>query len=445
MRNRDHSLGLSRKYAPAFCITPAMVLTLVLAAAPAAGGQTFTVLHAFTGYEGGLPASGLTGDQLGNMFGTAQLAGNTQACPVDGCGAVYQLTRQGSSWKFKTLYRFAGPATGDGAQPMGRLTVAPDGTLYGTTFYGGVNAYSGICANIGLRSGCGTIFRLQPTLETCKHADCEWNEEVLYTFKDLGTGIHPTSEVLLDSAGNLYGTTFIGGQFGYGVVYQLSQVDGSWAYNVIHDIGSNSEGGEPFGGLVMDSAGNLFGATSIGGTGGGGVIFELSRMGEGWNFQVLYNIGTNKSDGSGPYGTLIMDPSGNLFGSTVGGGANDGGTVFELARSGDRSMYSVLADLPHGASYYHDAGPHDKLMMDAAGNLYGTTSQDGAHLQGSAFELIKSPTGYTYTSLHDFGSEYDRIFYPWSNLVFDSQGKLYGTAQGGGSGNVGAVFEISPQ
>ena len=439
MRKRDHSLGL-------FCKpVPAIALTFLLFSAQTAGAQTFSVVHAFNASEGGFPVSGLTGDEAGNMYGTAQLGGNTQACPVDGCGAVYQLAKQGSSWTFKTVYRFEGPATGDGAQPMGRLTVAPDGTLYGTTFYGGINAYTGTCANIGLHSGCGTIFRLRPSFEPCKDADCEWNEEVLYTFQDLDTGIHPTSEVVLDAAGNLYGTTFIGGRFGYGVVYQLSPADGRWAYRVIHDMGSDGEGAEPFGGLVMDSAENLFGATSMGGSGGGGVIFQLSPVSDGWHFGTLYNIGSNKSDGFGPYGTLIMDQSGNLFGSTVGGGANDGGTVFELARSGDRSLYSVLADLPHGASYYHDAGPHDKLMMDAAGNLYGTTSQDGAHLQGSAFELINSPTGYAYTSLHDFGSEHDRIFYPWSNLVFDSQGNLYGTAQGGGSGKVGAIFEISPQ
>jgi hypothetical protein len=412
-------------------------LTLLVSAAQLTQAQTLQLIHSFDGYDGGSPISGLTMDQQGNLYGTAPYGGYGADCRQGACGVVYQLARQNDSWRFQVIYYFKGTAQGDGAMPWARVNVGPDGSIYGTTYYGGLSAQSVACSD-DFGTGCGTVFRLKPPNSTCKKASCPWTEEVLYSFHGRD-GEHPTSEVVLDAESNLYGTTWTGGTGFAGVAYKLVPVNGHWNYSAMYNFtGGAFDGQNPYAGLVIDKAGNFYGVTNS------GIIFELSPNGESWNFTKLYQIGSAQNDGGAPYGALIIDQFGNLFGSNTAGGSNDGGTVFELAPSGDTWTYSVLADLPHGSIY--PSGPYDKLLMDEAGNLYGTAAYSGANGWGSAFELTPSGNGYVYKSLHDFtpvGKIDGNV--PWSNLVLDAQGRLYGTVQGRGNFGGGGVFEISPQ
>src|ERR1035438_2492489 len=183
--------------------TLALVLAVVGATAivgvPAARAQTLTVLHNFAnGADGGEPSAGLSMDRAGNLYGTASTGGNTSACTYPnppGCGTVFKLSREGSGWVFTTLYTFSGP---DGARPMARVIIGPDGSLYGTTSSGG----TGPCS-YGSAPGCGTVFNLRPPAAACKSALCPWTETVLYSFQGFTDGAEPTfGDLVFDGAGN---------------------------------------------------------------------------------------------------------------------------------------------------------------------------------------------------------------------------------------------------
>lgn len=270
------------------------------------------------------------------------------------------------------LYNFLGGS--DGALPYGaRLIFDQAGNLYGTAFSGGV-------ACPGSPSGCGVVYELIPS------EGGGWKEKILYSFTGKPDGASPWAGVIFDPARNLYGTTQFGGAYGYGTVYELSPSGSGWTEKVLYNFQNQQDGGQPFAGLIFDSSGNLYGATTIGGTGGGGTVFELNPSGAGWSFQLLYG-----------------------FASTPG----------HLAQ-----------------------GPTASLVMDNGGNLYGATAGDGAYAFGAVFKLTLSSSGaWTYTSLYDFqGLDDGRT--PRSNLVFDKYGNLYGTATRGMTG-YGLVFETT--
>jgi uncharacterized repeat protein (TIGR03803 family) len=411
-----------------------LLLSLVVLALPVQA-QTFSVIHEFQGPEGWGPQSGLTLDAAGNLWGTTYYATNQQ-------GTVYRMKPSGSGWLFNTLYYFnAYDAPQNGYFLESGVVFGPGGALYGTTSAGGANQW---CLG-----GCGVFYALRPSQTPCHSTLCLWTESVPYRFTgEFGAVFPGRGNLLFDSAGNIYGTTTQGGDYGNGAVYELTKSNGVWIGSVIHSFhGGAADGSYPVGGLVVDSAGNLYGTTASGGPGcqgaGCGIVFELSRSGAGWIESVIHQF--QGPEGARPYATLTLGPSGEIYGSTTGGGSNNMGVIFEMSPSGGSWSYSVLYQF-QGAILY--GGPYGPLVLDAAGDLYGTAIEDGAYGFGSVFKLTHGNGGWNYTSLHDFTQLSDGA-YPFGGPALDSHGNLYGTAAGGGTGtcgggDCGTVWEITP-
>ncbi|HUI83111.1 MAG TPA: choice-of-anchor tandem repeat GloVer-containing protein [Candidatus Binatia bacterium] len=408
-----------RRSAVSTILLPALLLFLSV---PAAQAQTFTVLHNFThGDDGANPRSGLTMDRAGNLYGTASMGGTGNNCN-GGCGTVFRLSPAGSGWTFSPLYEFDKT---DGAYPEGRLAFGPDGRLYGTTGQGGSGCQS---------TGCGVVFALSPPARFCQSILCYWTEDVLYQFAGGDDGSRPTGDTVFDSARNFFGTTYNSGAGGLGTVFELSPSGGGWSESVIHAF-SGSDGANPYGGLALDASGALYGTTEAGGSPDVGVVFRLTNSGSGWSENILHNF--NGTDGSTPWGGLVLDSAGNIYGTTNRGGPTGiGGKVFELSPSGQSWTFALL----YGFS--GQSGPWCDLVMDSAGNLYGTTVQEGAYNAGTVFKLTFSGGNWTYTPLHDFSGPDGA--YPHGSIVLDANGDLYGTTTGGGPGNSGVVWEIAP-
>jgi len=227
------------------------------------------------------------------------------------------------------------------------------------------------------------------------------------------------------------------------VVYAMMHSGSAWTQEPIYTF-AGPDGSQPFAGVILDSKGNMYGTTAQGGQYGFGTVYELSPSGGGWTEKVLYSF-QNGSDGSTPIGGLIFDQSGNLYGAADNGGSGGGGTVFELTPSGGSWTYSPLYSFTGGAQ----CGPRASLVMDGSGNLYGTTYCDGANNKGSIFKLTPSASGWTQISLYDFTGGTDGSA-PISNVIFDSAGNLYGTASRGGNqsncglAGCGVVWAITP-
>jgi len=224
-------------------------------------------------------------------------------------------------------------------------------------------------------------------------------ETVLYNFTDASES--PIGPLLRDSAGNLYGTTAGGGAVpgAYGTVYELVNTSGSYTQRILYDfVSTGGDGVNPFAGLLMDSAGNLYGTTYGGGASGAGTAFQLVNSGGNYTEKILYSFGATSSDGVNPVAVLLMDSAGNLYGTTAGGGASGDGTVFELVNASGSYTEKVL---------YRFTGPPDGtsptcLLMDSAGNLYGTTNGGGAARDGTVFELVNASGSYTEKVLYSF-------------------------------------------
>jgi uncharacterized repeat protein (TIGR03803 family) len=268
-------------------------------------------------------------------------------------------------------------------------------------------------------------------------------ETVLHSFGHGTDGQNPATGLLMDSAGNLYGTTEFGGIHGLGTIFELSpQGGGGYTPTVLHSFGRGTDGSEPWASVIMDGAGNLYGTTQFGGIHEGGTIFELSPNHDGgWTERVLHSFGGG-TDGALPYAGLMMDGAGNLYGTTWLGGIRDEGAIFELSPpQGGDWIERVLHSFGHqGDGFYPFAG----LIMDSSGNLYGTTVDGGIHGEGVVFELSPRQGGeWIERVLHSFGFGSDGVF-PYSGLMIDSGGHLYGTTLNGGAYGFGTIFELSP-
>ena len=403
---------------------------LTVVATPAAQAQTYKVIHNFTGGgDGGDPSAGLTIDRAGNLYGTNSVGGT-------GYGNVFKLQRAGSNWTLNSLYNFAG--SNDGAGPnLAPVVFGPDGSLYGTTY----KAAEGVC---GGGNGCGTVFKLQPPLKACKSALCPWQETVLYRFTGGSDGGNPEGPLVFDHTGNLYGTARAGGTSGCvgagcGTVYKLTKSGSNWTQSVLYTFtGGSGDQGLPDSGVIFDPSGNLYGTAQGCYSGFYGTVFQLTPAGSGWTYATIFNF--PGGIGGCPVAGLVLDQSGELYGAL----ALDSGAVFDATFSGSWAFHlAYTLSGPAGQA----CGPFGALVMDSAGNLYGTTACDGANDLGSVFKLTPSSGTWTYTDLHDFnGSDGSN---PYSNLVFDSSGNLYGTASTGGTGSAcaggcGVVFEITP-
>lgn len=366
-----------------------------------------------------------------------------------------------AEWKESLLYSFEGIP--DGSTPAGGVVFDPQGNLYGTTMNGG----SSSCPSF---QQCGTVFEILPP---ANQGD-SWTETVLYVFRGntYGDGASPFGGLIIDSSGNLYGTTGVGGTgscsvlgtlMGCGTVYELSpptQKGGAWTETVLYSFQGDKDGQLPWGSLAFDSKGNLFGVTQFGGGYGScdspyfqhcGTIFELSppkQKGGGWTEKVLYSFKGGR-DGANPNGGLIFDKKAAIYGTTaVGGNAickGDGfvgcGTAFELqppSRNGGPWIEKILHRFKNGPD---GGGPNGNLILDARGFLYGTAGGGGTHLDGVVFRLdVLKGKGWTETVLYDFTGLSDGLG-PSSGLVFDAAGDLYGTALGGTSFR-GVVYRL---
>jgi uncharacterized repeat protein (TIGR03803 family) len=409
---------------------------LTLFAAPAAKAQSLQVLHNFTGgADGANPHAGVTLDHAGNIYGTAYAGGA-------GYGTAFKMKHEGSNWIFSPLYRFKGNPQNDGAGPDASLVIAPSGIIYGSTLSGGPYTF---CQVFGGYTGCGTVFSLQPPATSPPSVFADWTETTIYQFTFDPDGAYPRNSIALDSTGDMYGTGSNGGTT-LGVVWELYPSGNSWDELPIYTFPSieDSPGAVPESGVVFGPDGKLYGTTSEYGHNYEqaccGAVFQLTHSQSGWTEATLYDF-TDGNDGSTPYAGVIADAAGNLYGSTTTDGTGGGGTVYEISPSGSSWNFRTIYSFTGTPGI--QVGPYDDLVMDSTGNLYGTTYLDGRYGWGNVFKLTPSGGSWTYTSLHDFTGGTDGGA-PRCRLVFDSTGNLYGTTTIGGANGSGVVFELTP-
>ena len=406
-------------------------LMIVLAVQPShaqtSEAPTFQVIHNFTaGGDGAHPYSTLTLDPAGALYGTTTWGGPNNCSPPYECGTIFKLSPRSSGWVLQTLYTFDPGSGQDGYSPAGQLARHSSGILYGTTSSGGAK-------------GDGSVFALKPSPTRPVSVLAPWKETRIHDFNFADGDLPNTGDVLLDSEGNLYGTTQFGGLYGAGAVYRLAPSGGGWIYTLLYSFTQGNDGGNPHSGVTLDAQGNLYGTAYDGGYYGEGTVYKLTPSG---SETVLYNF-TGKDDGYLPYAGVIFDSAGNLYGATPFGGSGGGGVVFELSPVGGGWSYTEIYPLP-GSGW----GVYEKLTFDANGSLYGTMAQGGQYGYGTVFKLTNSNGSWSYTSLHDFSNGADGA-YPYAGVVLDSNGNLYGTTSYGGTGSscnggCGVVWEITP-
>jgi uncharacterized repeat protein (TIGR03803 family) len=384
-----------------------VIISLLLLVARPAFAQAETVLYNFcslkgTCPDGAAPVSSLTSDGAGNFYGTTLVAGWTYGS----YGNVFELSPNGNGgFNETTLHHFTLGA--DGAYPRSSVIFDNAGNLYGTASGGGY--------------GYGVVFQLS-------RVGSGWNETTLYTFTNGADGGIPWSSLIMDSAGNLYGTTISGGPGGFGTVFELSSSGGGgWIEKVIYSF-DKSTLLEPSG-LAMDGNGNIFGAAGF-------TVFELSPNGNGgWNPNVIYTF-------PGKYfsidGTPVIDKEGNIFGTIMREYKKlpSVGRVYKLSRTNNQWAMQTLA------SWGNNTGPRGGVVLDAAGNVYGTTVAGGSNGYGTVFKLVPQSTRYSKKVLWNFDGIDGAT--PLGGLILDSAGNLYGTTWAGGTQGFGTAFEVTP-
>ncbi len=402
----------------------AVTFTVVLFLTSAWAADHETVLYSF-GFSGdGGGGANLIRDAAGNLYGAG--GGGLYQCGRDPCGTLYELSPvAGGGWTKTVLHNF-GNGT-DGSAPDTPIVDAA-GNLYGLTESGGL--YGG-----------GIAYELSPS------QGGGWTETVLYNFSSGSDFGHGSYNLWRDAAGNLYATMLLGGTYDAGMVFELSPSgDGPWTETVLWSFGNGSDGQLPESGVIMDAAGNLYGTTVAGGTycsslGGCGIVYELSPSEGGyWTETVLHNF--DNDDGLRPWASLILDAAGNLYGTTSQGGAYSDGTVFELSPNDGGWTETVLhsfRDDGHGDDGWLPVTP---VILDTAGNLYGTTMSGGMNRVGTVFELSARQGGWTETVLHNFSLDDGAVDY--GSVVMDKVGDLYGNTQAGGRYGYGTAYELTP-
>ena len=349
--------------------------------------------------------------------------------------------------KESVLFRF--PAKGinaAGASPMAGLVAGPDGNLYGTTAAGGDS-----------NCNCGTIFQLAPP----SAGQTAWTETVLYSFQGYpNDGQLPRGSLAIDKKGNLYGTTQFGGASQSGTIFMLQNSCDSWTETILHQF-AGPDGQLPYSTLTFDSAGNLYGTTSLGGSANEGTLFKLQVAGADSTLTVLHDFAGGK-DGGQPYSGIIFDSQGNLYGTTSSDGLTDaaGGTVYQITPGGTATVLHSFTDISdrcckkNGGLFKQDGGfPYGDLARDAEGNIYGTTLFGCTSSQGGSLFRLAPPTAgkseWTETLPHCFVGNSNLNKHvdgssPMGGVVIDSAGNLHGTTEGGGTIGDGTVYEVSP-
>jgi hypothetical protein len=407
----------------------------VLRLTPNLGGPwpSTTISH-FASTDTAVPSGALIADSSGNYYGTGSQGG------VYGYGQVFKLTFNNGSWTETDLYDFTG-VNGDGIYPSGNLVFDKSGNLYGTTQLGGTTGY---CSNFA--PGCGIVYQLSPA------SSGAWKETILYSFQ-IAIGGGPVAGVSFDKHGNLFGATLQGGlnycnlstSQGCGMVYELTPATGGkWTEHTLYQFTGLADGGNPLGGVVLDSSGNIYGTTNSGGyNGSNGTAFELSAAAHGaYTFNVIHSFGETNSDAFSPTSGLIFDNAGNLYGESQG---PSDGSIYELtpaAGSWNSTVLYSFTGKPDGAT------PTGGLILDSAGTLHGATWYGGKSLNcnggcGTVFTLTPSTSGWTEAQQYSFTGVGDGGW-PISGVTLDSTGNIFTTTTTGGGGHQGTVFEVIP-
>jgi uncharacterized repeat protein (TIGR03803 family) len=461
----------SRSLAPLAWVS--ICLLIAVSALPAASQES--IIYSFAGgtSDGAIPSSSLIVDKAGNLYGTTPHGG------ANGCGTVYQLSPQANGdWTETVLYSFTKQASGCAGIPGPSLVLDGQGNLYSTA--------------LGGAHGAGFVYELSPSSSGWTLTDL-YDFHPTYTYRD---GFYPYAGVIRDHAGNLYGTTYLGGvgqcgnsegvvggskatgskppkgntSSGCVIIFELSpSSSGTWTEKILYNFRAGADGAGPWANLTLDASGNLFGTTSGGGTGYGGCIgvyiggcgtvFELMRVHGGWKEQVLYAF-TGGTDGGVPVASVIFDKAGNLYGTTPGEFA-EYGSVYELSPTATgtwtETTLSSFVDETYGF------GAASSLIIDGSGNLYGTTEYGSgptstAQLSsnersapppkpfgpGTIFEITPGQSGtWTTNWLHTFSGTPDGLS-PSAGMVRGPDGALYGTTTYGGTFEYGAVYKFVP-
>ncbi len=397
--------GISRAATAAFTLAFIVIMTLTMARP--AQAQTESAIYAFCSTancnDGALPESNVIMDSQGNIYGTTGYGG------AQASGTVFKLEPSGTLTVLYTFCSVGGAQCTDGLNPYSGLVRDSAGNLYGTTEGGGAH-------------GIGTVFKLSS----------DGTLTILHAFVNNGIdGYQPDTGLLMDSVGNLYGTTYVGGKYGAGTVFRVTPTGKE---NTMHSFGSTPTDGEDPAHvvLVMDRLGNLYGTTFFGGTHGDGTVFEITA---GGGESVLYNFGAAKTDSINPSAGLAIDSKGNLYGTTVAGGQYNEGTIFRITHSGTETIIHSFQN--NGTDGYYSYSP---VVRDATGNLYGVTYGGGRNGLGTVFEVNAQGVE---SILHAFANDGTDGMNPLGGLLLDSAGNLYGTTANGGAPSAGTVYEVT--
>jgi uncharacterized repeat protein (TIGR03803 family) len=395
-------------------------ITLLLTSAPLVAQESILYNFGSIPNDGNEPFAGLVFNAAGDLFGTTEAGGSLSG------GTVFELSHGvGNIWTEKVLHNFGlFNSGGDGAYPLGTPIFDSSGNLYGTTSYGGTNKF-------------GTVFELSP------EPNGVWKEKLLHSFGRGDDGGLLYGSVVFDMFGNIFGTAAANGAYGGGSVYELvPDANGKWTEKVLHNFRNQGpDGNQPECGLTIDSSGNLYGTTIAGGPFGGGTVFELT-LGNNveWVETIVHGFG-NGTDGDEPAESVTLDPAGNLYGATVSGGSLNLGMAFELVHSsGDWTEVNLhnFGGVDDGRTVY------TTLVRASDGALYGTTNLGGTHNYGTLFQLVQQEDGsWAETVLHDFNNDGVDGYYPNGGVILDAAGNLYGTTGAGGLYGFGTVFKFA--
>lgn len=399
------------------CIFLSVVVASACEASTAKAQYTLATLATFNDFftTGGNPYAGLIIDGAGDLYGTTYDGG------VNGYGTVFKVAND-ANHTLSTVISFNSTT---GANPFGGLITDATGNLYGTTQFGGP-------------SGNGTVFKLAN--------DPNHTLTTMASFNN-ANGANPAANLLIDAGGNLYGTTRFGGVSGQGTVFKVAN-DANHTLSTLVSFDYFTNGADPQADLIADAAGNLYGTTSVGGVHGVGTVFKMANDA---NHTLSILASFNGANGSVPHAGLIADAAGNLYGTTEQGGdltLNGGagyGTVFRVANDANHTL-STLAKFNGTNGYYPEAG----LIADGAGNLFGTTEYGGASADGTVFE-VANDASHSLSTLFSFNGTNGAG--PTAGLITDTVGNLYGTTYTNGNITLrtdtvyfggGTVFELSP-
>jgi uncharacterized repeat protein (TIGR03803 family) len=394
-------------------VAPAVFLSTCAFVLPAAAASDL-ILYSFPTQQAGEPMGRLL-LRHGTLFGT------TSFCCAQAYGTVFELKGPNET----TLAGFNGT---DGAYPRAGLIADARGALYGTSVYGGT-------------LGDGTVFKVYKS-------GGAWMVQTIWSFGSYyGDGELPQSDLVMDSTGAIYGTTAGGGNNDEGSVFELTQSGGVWSEKLLYSFFGNDDGEEPAAGVLRDKKGDLYGTTWQGGQGickynGCGTVYRLTQSRGAWKEELIhvFGFGTGTRDGAYPTSMLIPDSAGVLYGTTQGGGSHGDGTVFRLSDSGRAWRLETLYDFQGGND---GANPSAGLVWGPGGLLCGTTTYGGSYDAGTVFALAPSGNAWSETVVHTFGDSGDGST-PFSAVIVDSKGMLLGTTFYGGTAGFGTVFQIAP-